>query len=289
VKLFGTEFKFNGFDIWHSGNFDPSTKVDKVAGKQLSTEDYTTAEKTKLSGVSTGANNYIHPVTHPPSIIAQDASNRFVTDTEKSAWNGKAPGGYGLGVALSGVVVSNSNNATTTGMYYASSGDPNKPAGVTDGALFVMAYSSVWVNQLYLDWRTNKSYRRMCTNGVWSAWLEMASTVVVTTLANGLMIAADKAKLDGIATGANAYTHPASHPPSIITQDASNRFVTDAEKTAWNAKAAGTHTHTKSQITDMPTSLSQFINDIGAGAGLNIIASPTEPTLNTGDWWYQEI
>ena len=35
---------------------DISGKVDKVAGKQLSTEDYTTAEKTKLSGISTGAN-----------------------------------------------------------------------------------------------------------------------------------------------------------------------------------------------------------------------------------------
>ena len=33
------------------------------------------------------------------------------------------------------------------------------------------------------------------------------------------------------------YTHPANHPPSIITQDASNRFVTDAEKAEWNGKA----------------------------------------------------
>lgn len=35
------------------------TKVDKVTGKQLSTEDYTTAEKTKLAGLS----NYTHPTT----------------------------------------------------------------------------------------------------------------------------------------------------------------------------------------------------------------------------------
>lgn len=32
-----------------------ATKVDKVAGKQLSTEDYTTAEKTKLGGIAEGA------------------------------------------------------------------------------------------------------------------------------------------------------------------------------------------------------------------------------------------
>jgi hypothetical protein len=97
-----------------------SDKVDKVPGKGLSTNDYTTSEKTKLSGiaagaqvnpgaattsaaglmsaadkskldgVASGANNYTHPSSHPPSIITQDSSNRFVTDTEKAAWNAKA-------------------------------------------------------------------------------------------------------------------------------------------------------------------------------------------------------
>lgn len=36
-------------------------KVDKVNGKGLSTNDYTTDEKNKLSGIEAGANNYVHP------------------------------------------------------------------------------------------------------------------------------------------------------------------------------------------------------------------------------------
>lgn len=40
---------------------DLSGKVDKVEGKGLSTNDYTTAEKTKLAGIADGANNYVHP------------------------------------------------------------------------------------------------------------------------------------------------------------------------------------------------------------------------------------
>ena len=32
-------------------------------------------------------NVYTHPTTHSPSIIEQDSSNRFVTDTEKTNWN----------------------------------------------------------------------------------------------------------------------------------------------------------------------------------------------------------
>lgn len=80
-------------DMATQGELDAvnSAKVDKVAGKGLSTEDYSTAEKNKLAGVSAGANNYAHPANHPPSIITQDANNRFVTDAEKSTWNAKEP------------------------------------------------------------------------------------------------------------------------------------------------------------------------------------------------------
>lgn len=113
------------------------------------------ADKTKLDGVAANANNYTHPANHPASIITQDASNRFVTDAEKAAWNAKA------------------------------------------------------------------------------------STSVATTSASGLMSNADKSKLDGIAAGANNYTHPATHPPSIIAQDASNRFMTDAERTKLSGIATG--------------------------------------------------
>ena len=47
------------------------------------------AERDKLTGIDTNANNYEHPTNHPPSIITQDTSNRFVTDTEKATWNAK--------------------------------------------------------------------------------------------------------------------------------------------------------------------------------------------------------
>lgn len=38
------------------------TKVDKLVGKGLSTNDYTTAEKNKLATIAEGANKYVHPV-----------------------------------------------------------------------------------------------------------------------------------------------------------------------------------------------------------------------------------
>lgn len=47
----------------------------------------------------------------------------------------------------------------------------------------------------------------------------------------------EKEKLAGIAENANNYTHPANHPATMITEDATHRFMTDAERTKWNAKA----------------------------------------------------
>lgn len=78
-----------------------NAKVDKVVGKGLSTEDYTTPEKSKLAGIAAGAtanqtDAYLldrtnHTGTQAPSTIVQDISNRFVTDAEKSTWNSKEP------------------------------------------------------------------------------------------------------------------------------------------------------------------------------------------------------
>jgi hypothetical protein len=84
---------------------------------------------------------------------------------------------------------------------------------------------------------TNHTHAIANITGLQTALDSKATKAAVTTTVDGLMIAADKVKLNGIATGANNYIHPETHPPSIIAQDASSRFVTDTEKAIWNAKA----------------------------------------------------
>lgn len=61
---------------------------------------------------------------------------------------------------------------------------------------------------------------------------------VVTDSLKGYMTPELKKKLDGIAIGANNYVHPSAHPATMITQDATHRFVSDTEKSTWNAKAS---------------------------------------------------
>ena len=76
-------------------------------------------------------------------------------------------------------------------------------------------------------------------------WLDTLQNVVnaqdwreVTDSLKGYMTPELKKKLDGIAMGANNYVHPSSHPATMITQDATHRFVSDTEKNTWNAKAS---------------------------------------------------
>lgn len=110
-------------------------KVDKVTGKGLSTNDFTTALLTKLNGIEAGANKYVHP-----ALTALTASLRKV---------GRDANGH-----------------------------------VVDG---------------------------------------------------GAVVKADITAL-GIPAQDTVYTHPATHPASMITPDAIHRFVTDSEKATWNAR-----------------------------------------------------
>lgn len=54
-------------------------KVDKVAGKGLSTEDFTTELKNKLNSLA----DHIHPATHSASIIEETTDRKFMTAAEK--------------------------------------------------------------------------------------------------------------------------------------------------------------------------------------------------------------
>lgn len=75
-----------------------ANKVDKVEGKQLSTEDYTTAEKNKLQGVAANANNYVHPTTAGNKHIpAGGAKGQILVNTGDGTaeWQDNQGGGGG--------------------------------------------------------------------------------------------------------------------------------------------------------------------------------------------------
>lgn len=108
---------------------DLSGKVDKVTGKGLSTNDYTTAEKTKLAGIAEGANKYVHP-SHTAATsglykITVDALGHVtaVTKVTKADITGLGIPGtnttYGLASATANGLMSKENYAKLNGMVLA--------------------------------------------------------------------------------------------------------------------------------------------------------------------------
>lgn len=60
-------------------------KVDKAPGQGLISD----SEKNKLANIEAEANKYVHPSSHPASMITETSSKRFVSDAEKEKWNNK--------------------------------------------------------------------------------------------------------------------------------------------------------------------------------------------------------
>ena len=137
-----------------------SNKVDKITGKGLSTNDYTTDEKTKLAGIAAGANKYTHP-----------------------SYTAKSSGLYKITIDSTGHI----SGATAVAK-----------ADIT--ALGIPSTNTTYVN--------------------------------ATTDTAGLMSAADKTKLNGIATGANKTTVDAALSSSS-TNPVQNKVIVAPHVGAW--------------------------------------------------------
>ncbi|WP_214849023.1 hypothetical protein [Exiguobacterium sp. s138] len=266
-------------------------------------------DKTKLDGVSPGANKvlntvnngeisidgtpaqvYTHPANHSPSIITQDASNRFTTDAEKAAWNAKeTPAGAQAKAnaaeanAEAASVPRNDTRAnsvdlntyTTTGIYAIGTTITNGPAGFAYGNILVTASATDRITQIAFDSGGKKLWTRYGSGSplVWSTWIDLATSAVATASVAGLMSAADFTKLAGIAANANNYSHPTGdgnlHVPATGTTN--NTKVLKAGSTAGSAAwgnvayseltgvpstfAPSAHGHTIADVTNLQSTL----------------------------------
>jgi hypothetical protein len=155
---------------WGEGKF-----VAQETGKGLSTNDYTTAEKTKLSGIAEGANKYVHP-----SYTAQKSGLYKVTVDAAGHVSGATAVAKaditGLGIPAQDTTYSNMAPATAS----AAGKSGLVPAPAAGKQASFLRGDGTWVvpeNTTYAD---------------------------ATTSTHGLMSVNDKKKLDAIASGAQA-------------------------------------------------------------------------------------
>lgn len=92
---------------------------------------------------------------------------------------------------------------------------------------------------------------------------------VSETTSKKIMTSAERTKLNGIATGANNYSHPSTHPASMITG-----LATVATSGNYNDLS------NKPTIPTIPTSLPANGGNADTVDGYHIVVSSTAPTVN---------
>lgn len=91
-----------------------------------------------------------------------------------------------------------------------------------------------------------------------------ASTITITGTGNAVTSISQSGNTITVTKGAtyNNYTHPTNHPASIITQDATHRFITDTERTNWNDANSKKHSHSNKGYLDIINQNLATTNDV---------------------------
>lgn len=174
-----------------------SGKVDAVSGKGLSTNDYTTAEKTKLAGIAEGANK----------------------------------------TTVDSAISSTSTNPVQNKVVYAQ-----------------------------LETKANTSTTDSLASRATA--LETKTTTAATQSAMGMMSAADKTKLDGIATGATKITVDSSLS-STSTNPVQNKVINTALSSKVDSSTYSTKVSSlETSITSVNDALTAFKNTKGVASGI---------------------
>lgn len=190
-----------------------SDKVDKVTGKGLSSNDFSTALLNKLNGIAAGAEVNVQADWSS----TDSASDAFIKNKPSSF----PPSSH------------THTKAQISDMPTKLSQFTNDPGYLTSADIDT-SQNHTHVNKGILDTLTQAMLDK------WNTVSNKVDKVSGKGLSTNDFTAALLSKLNGIAEGANKYTHPASHPASMITEDSTHRFLTDFCKTItdWNSAAA---------------------------------------------------
>ena len=280
----GTETTFARGDHVHPSD---TTKVDKVNGKGLSTNDFTDELQTKLNGIATGAEvnqNAFSNILVGGTTVAADGK----TDTLELIAGSNVtltPDASGDTITIAATDTTYSD-ATTSTSGLMSAADKTKLNSVASGAEANQnAFSNVLVGgtTVAADGKTdtiefiagsNVTLTPDATNDTVTIAATDTTYSDATTSASGLMSASDKTKLNGVASGAEVNQNAFSNVKvGSVTVAADAKTDTLELVAGTNITLTPDATDDKVTITNsysLPTASASTLGGVKVGANLSI-------------------
>lgn len=210
-------------------------KVDKVSGKVLSTNDYTTTEKTKLSGIDEGAQ-----VNQNAFSNVKVGSTTVVADTTTDTLEISA----GSGISVAG-------DATNDKVTITNSGVRSISTGGTNGTISV---------------NTNGSSAEVAVKGLGSAAYTASTAYAAASHGTHVTWSTTSPKMNGTAAvGSETKVARGDHVHPTDTSRASQTDL-DALEAVVDGKAPKTHSHAISDVTNLQSTLDGKQATITGGA-----------------------
>jgi hypothetical protein len=226
-------------------------KVDKVTGKDLSTNDFTDAYKTKLDGIEANANAYVLPQASASTLGGVKVGDNLAIDSS------------------TGVLSGNYSAATTSANGLMSSSDKSKLDGIAAGATAVTVDSSI----------TSSSENPVQSAAIYTALAGKVDTETGKGLSSNDYTDAEKTKLGGIEANANNYTLPAATTSALGGVKVGTNLAVDA-----NGVISGNYSNATQSAAGLMSSTDKTALDNKP----DVYVQATQPaSLKAGDIWFQ--
>jgi hypothetical protein len=226
-------------------------KVDKVEGKGLSTEDYTTAEKTKLAGIEAGANAYTLPAATTSALGGIKVGANLAIDSS------------------TGVLSGDYSAASSSAAGLMSAADKTKLDGIEAGATAITVDSAI----------SSSSTNPVENQAIYSALAGKVDTETGKGLSSNDYTDTEKTKLAGIEAGANNYSLPTAAAGTLGGVKVGSNLAIDA-----NGVLSGNY----SNATQSAAGLMSAADKTALDAKPDVYVQATQPSgLKAGDIWFQ--
>ena len=226
-------------------------KVDKVEGKGLSTEDYTTAEKTKLAGIEAGANNYTLPTATANALGGVKVGANLAIDSS------------------TGVLSGDYSAASSSAAGLMSAADKTKLDGIEAGATAITVDSAI----------SSSSTNPVENQAIYTALAGKVDTETGKGLSSNDYTDTEKTKLAGIEAGANNYSLPTAAAGTLGGVKVGSNLAIDA-----NGVLSGNYSNASSSAAGLMSAADKTALD----AKPDVYVQATQPSgLKAGDIWFQ--